>query len=114
MGEAPHHRADLVVQEGARGGRDPDLVADPGHIQAIERAQRAVRLAIGGAEGCEVVVPDQNLRRLVHEPVVHRPGHVPDPVRLQSCRWATVQNPVEVVPLRRRDARVERIRDQFG
>ena len=61
-----------MVQEGAGGGIDADLVADPLHIEAVEGADRAVGLAFGRAERGEVVPPDQQLRGLVHDVGIER------------------------------------------
>ena len=57
------HRAHLMVQERAGGGIDADLVADPLHIEPVERADRAVGLAFGRPERGEVVPPDQQSAR---------------------------------------------------
>ncbi len=66
QGEASGHRADLMMQETARLGVDDDALADPDDIEPVECAQRAVGLALHGAEGREVVLADQRLRGLVH------------------------------------------------
>jgi hypothetical protein len=54
------------VQE--RPGRcvDGNLVALSRHIEPVERLDRRLRLALGRAEGCEIVMADQHLRGLVH------------------------------------------------
>ena len=54
------HRAHLVVQEGARRGLDDDLVAARHDVEPVERPDRALRLALGGAERREVVRAEQS------------------------------------------------------
>jgi hypothetical protein len=96
-----------VVQERARGGVDAHLLADPLDVKAVEGAHRAVRLAFGGPEGGEVVPAREGPRRLLHHGGVERPGHVPDPARLERRRRAPVEDAVEIDPPRRRQARME-------
>jgi hypothetical protein len=55
-----------MVEEGAGSGLDLDRVADAADVEAVERLDRALRLALGGAEGREVVAADQALRGFVH------------------------------------------------
>ena len=72
LGEGPGHRADLAVQEGARGELQDHLLAvaaDVGHVQGLHRR---LRLAVQVAEGGEVVVAHQHLRRRVHGRRVQR------------------------------------------
>jgi hypothetical protein len=76
------------VQERARRRLDDDLVGVARHIEPIERAQRRVRLALGSAEGREVVTPDERLRRLVHGSGIERDGQPPHAVALQRRRSA--------------------------
>ena len=56
--QAADHRADLVVEEGARRSLDLDGVAPSAHAKAVERLHGALRLAMGGAEGREIVAAD--------------------------------------------------------
>ena len=62
--EAADHRAHLVVEEAARRGLDVDLLADAADVEPVERLDRAVRLAMGRAEGGEVVAADEHAPRL--------------------------------------------------
>ena len=55
-------------------------------VEAVERLHRRGGLALGGAEGGEVVMADQRLRRVVHGLGVERMQHVPDAVALERER----------------------------
>ena len=46
-------------------------------VERVERLYRQLRLAFGGAEGGEVVMADEDLRRLVHGLGVERAEHAP-------------------------------------
>ena len=47
-------------------------------VELVERLHRRLGLTFGVAEGREVVLADQPLRRLVHGVAVERPRHAPD------------------------------------
>ena len=92
-----HHGAYLVVQEGARGGFDPDLVAIASDGKTVQGLHRRGRLTFGGTECGEIAMADENLRRLVHgfgvEPVDDVPGALP----IQHRRAAAIGDAVEVM-----------------
>lgn len=46
---------------------DVDLLADAGNVQHVERLPGRFALAVGGAEGGEVVVADEGLGSDMHE-----------------------------------------------
>jgi hypothetical protein len=48
-----------MVEERARRGFDSMTVPKPPYAQQIQRLDRALRLAVRGAEGREIVPPDQ-------------------------------------------------------
>ena len=114
MFERADHGADLPVQERERGGADFDHVAGARHIKPLQRAQRRIRLAFGGAEGREIVPPDQGLRRLVHRFGVEFSRDVPDIAARVCRRRAAVEDAVEVMAFRRGKARLEIRPDLFG
>ena len=55
-------------------------------VQPVERLDRRLGLAFGGAEGGEVVLADQRLRGRVHGVGVERLRDVPDAVRSSARR----------------------------
>src|SRR3546814_5127756 len=90
--------------------RSPDLdqFAAARHVQPVERPHRALRLAVGGAEGGEVVMTDQRLCRRVHGLVVEVLRHPPGALRLQRQRRRPVDDAIEVMPPQGREPGVER------
>ena len=54
------------MQEGARSRFDMDFLADAAHIEAVQRLDRRLCLAFGGAEGGEIVLADEMLRGRMH------------------------------------------------
>jgi len=80
------HGAHLVVQEGASGCLDPDLLADAGHGETVEGLHGRGRLTLGGPEGAEVMVTDESLRRIVHGGGVEHMDHLPGAVALKRQR----------------------------
>ena len=68
---------------------------------------RRLRLAFGGAEGGEVVMADEHLRRLVHGLGVERAEHAPGAHALERQRAAPVDDAIEIVARFGREARVE-------
>ena len=103
-----------MVQERARRGVDAHLVAVARHVEPIERLHRRLRLAFGDAEGREIVLADQPLRRRVHRLGIERARHAPGARALQREIGAAVDDAVEIVPLPRREARVEIVGDLLG
>ena len=59
-------------------GVDMDFLAHARDVEAIERLHRRFRLALRGAEGGEVVLPDQRLRRVMHRLGVEIAHDMPD------------------------------------
>jgi hypothetical protein len=51
-----------VVQEGASGCLNPDLLAGADHCETVEGLHGRGCLTLGGPEGAEVVVTDESLR----------------------------------------------------
>src|SRR5271169_2114021 len=96
-----------MVQERTRRGEDPDLLAVADDVELVESFYGRFRLALGGAEGGEVVPADELLGGGVHGGVIERPRDAPGAVLLQREVGAAVDDAVDVVPLRRREARVE-------
>ncbi len=80
MHQRADHRAHLMVQERARRGGDVHLVAVALNVEAIEALHRRFRLALGGAEGGEVVPADETLRGGVHRGAIERARHAPGAV----------------------------------
>src|SRR3546814_2407895 len=64
--KATDHRSHLMVEEGSRLGEDRDLLAHALNVQPVQRLHRAVRLALDGAAGGEIVMPDQPLSSEEH------------------------------------------------
>jgi hypothetical protein len=110
--QAADHRAHLVVQERAGRRLDDDLVGIARHIQPIERTQRRIGLALGGAEGREIMAADERLRRRVHERRVKVSGQPPHPVTLERRRRSAREYSIAVVPRRSAVARVEVVGSQ--
>ena len=75
-------------------------------VEPVERLDRRLGLAFGGAEGGEVVLADQPLRRRVHGVDIERARHAPGAVAIERQIGAAVDDAVEIVPLAsRRSAR---------
>ena len=96
-----------MVQEGSRRGVNLDDFARADHIEPIERAHRAVGLALRGAERRKVVAADKALRGRMHLLGVETAGDVPDVIARECRRCATVENTVDVVARDSREARLE-------
>jgi hypothetical protein len=92
LDEAADHRADLAVQEAARGERELDPVAKAGDIETVERFLRARRLAARVPERREVVVAEQQLRSLMHRARVKLCRHAPGEAALQRKVGAAVDD----------------------
>ena len=109
------HRAHLVVQERARRRRRC-WTSSPSRVTSSRSSVLTgdLRLALGGAEGGEVVLADQPLRGRVHRLGVERPRHPPGAAALERQAGAAVDDAVEIVPLHRREARVEIVRHALG
>ena len=104
--EAPDHRPHLVVKEAPRRRRRRGFPRRPAHLESVERLHRAVRLAVGGAEGREVVPSDQMGGALLHRLSVQRHGDMPHPPGIQCRRRPAIKDAVEIPPPDTREARV--------
>ncbi len=102
------------MQEGARLGDDHDLVAGARHVEPVERLDRRLRLALGGAEGGEIVLAGEGLRRGVHGLVVEALGNPPDAAAVDDRRRSAIEQAIEVVAPDRRETGIEIIADGFG
>ncbi len=91
-----------------------DLVGGAADVEPVERLDRRLRLALGGAEGREVVVADQGLRRGLHRLGVEGVDDMPDPAALEHRRWATGEDAVEIVAAGGQEAGVEIGRRERG
>ena len=60
------------------------------------------------------MLADQSLGRRVHRLGVEAGRHVPDPAGIEHRRRPTIEDPVEVVALHRREAGVEVVRHRLG
>src|SRR5690606_17234800 len=105
--ERADQRAHLIVQEGARGGADLDLLAKARDLQLVEGLHRAFRLALDRTEGGEVVPAYEPLRGLVHGLGVEPSRHMPHLAAIQRRRRAAVEDAVEIMPRLGREARIE-------
>ncbi len=105
--ETPDHRPDLIVQERASAGLDTDLVARRRDDEAIERPHRRFCLALGGAEGREVVASDERLRGLRHGRGIEVDGQPPDAIALERWRSTAREDTIEVMARRGAEAGVE-------
>ena len=65
------------------------------------------RLAFGGAEGREVVIADEHLRRLVHGLGIERAEDAPGPHPFERQRASAVNDAIEILAHLCREARVE-------
>ena len=77
-----------------------DLVAVALDVEPVERLHRRFRLAFGGAEGREVVLADEPLRRRMHRRGVERARHAPGAAALEREIGAPVDDAIEIMPLR--------------
>ena len=95
------------MQEGARARGDEDVLAVAGHFEFVERAQRRFSLALGRAEGREIVAADEMPGRFVHRRRVERHHDLPCPVAIQRQPRAPVDDAIEIMPGLRGEAGVE-------
>ena len=102
-----------MMQERTGGGIDGDFLAMATDAQAIERLDRRLCLALGGAKGCEVVVADQISRPLMHGVGIESDLHRPDVTAIERRRAAPVDEAIKIVPRGRIEAGVEFRRRRF-
>ena len=95
----------------ARRGAHLDEIAHTADVELGKRADRALGLALGGAESGEIMLPEQHLRRLVHGLGIEPLRHPPDLALFQRRRRAAVEDAVEIVAAGSRKARIEAIGD---
>ena len=107
MYERAYHRAHLVLQERARDGGNADLLAGARNIETIERLHRRFGLALGGAEGREVVAADKPLRRDVHGLRIERARHAPGAIVLKREIGAPVDDAIKIMTFDGGEARIE-------
>jgi hypothetical protein len=67
---------------------DAHLVADPLDIETVDRLHRAGCLALGGAEGGEIVPANEELRGFMHGGGIETVLDVPGPVGIERQRRA--------------------------
>jgi len=91
---------------------DFDVLAEADDIEAVEPADRAFRLALGGTKGGEVVPPDETLCRRMHGDGVEAAGDVPEIMAGECRRRPPIENAVEIMARNRRETRLE-IRADF-
>ena len=89
-----------MMQEGARAGLDMDFLAALADIQPVEGLHRRLGLAFGGAEGGEIVLADQELRRRMHGLGIQLGRDMPDLAGFQRRRAAAVQDAEQIMPRR--------------
>lgn len=90
---------------------DVDLGADAGDVQHVEGFPRRFALAMGGAEGGEVVVANEALGREMHEGCIQRLRHVPHPLGVERGGRAAVEDAIEIVACLGGEAGVEIVGD---
>ena len=103
-----------MMKEGAGGDLEQYDVVLPPHVEPVQRLQRAFRLAVGGAEGGEVMPSDQQLCRLVHGFGVERHRDPPRPPRLQRQRCPAVDDAIHIAPTDAAEAGMEILCRLFG
>ena len=91
------HGAHLPVQERERARFDENLIAVARDIEAVEGADWRIRLALGVAEGREIVLADQRLRGVVHRRGVEARLHPPGAAAIERERRAAVDDAIEIV-----------------
>lgn len=96
--EGADHVADLVVQEAAGGDGGDDVVVFAGDGEAIQRAERRVGLAGGGAEAGEIMFAEERLGGLVHQGGVEWCFDVPDAGGFEGGAGGAVEDDVAVMP----------------
>src|SRR5579862_10014660 len=113
MDQRAYYRAHLVLQERARRRGDAHVVAVARDVETVEGLYRRFRLAFGGTERREIVLADEILRGSLHRGAIERARHAPGAVLLERKIGAAVADAIEVMPLGRRETRVESFRDPF-
>lgn len=109
--ETPDHRADLVMQEGSRGGGNVDLTIAGGGCEPVERLDRRFRLAACRAKRREIVLSDEDLRGLVHGGVIEWLADPPYAVHFEHCGSAPGQDTIEIMSADGAEAGIERARN---
>lgn len=84
-----------------------DEIAIARHIQPVERAHGAVRLAMDRAEGGEIMPADEHLGGFMHALMVEVLRHPPCPLVLQRQPGLAANDAVEIVPTKGGKAGVE-------
>ena len=81
-----------MMEEAARSRLDVDLLAHTFDVEPVERLHRTVRLALGRAEGREIVVADEHRRAFPHRLHVERDRDVPNPPGVDRGRRPPVED----------------------
>ena len=114
MHQRANHGAHLVLEERTRRCGDADLLTGARDIEAIERLDRRLGLALGGAKRREIVTADQPLRGRMHRFGVERARHVPRAILIERQVGAPIGNAVKIMPSDGGESRVEVRRGGFG
>ena len=83
-------------------------------VELVERLDRRLGLALGGAEGGEIVLAYQALRGSVHGGDIKRARHPPGTAGIERQIGPAVDDAIEVMTLHRRRPGVEVVRNAFG
>src|SRR5690606_36109222 len=112
--QRPHHGAHLMVQEAARARGDDDEIELARDVEPVERLDRRLGLAFGGAEGGEVVLAENELSGFVHRGSVEVHGNVPDAAPVEGRPGPAVEDAVLVVAGGGGKTRLERVGHLLG
>ena len=93
---------------------DVYLFADAFDVEPVERLDRAHGLAVRRAEGGEIMLPDQPLRRAVHGLGIRRRDDLPGAVAIQGQRRPAVDDAIKIAPPGAGEARVPVGGDHFA
>ena len=103
-----------MVKEAARRGIDRDEFAVARDVEPVDGLDRVLRLAMGGAEGGEVVPSHQGLRRAVHRLGIDFLPDPPGASLVERQRRAPVYDAVDVATPGAGKARVPVVRDRLA
>src|SRR4029079_3701226 len=83
------------------------------HIDAVERLDRRLRLAFGGAEGGEIMLADKRLSGPMHRRVIERHRKPPGPAALEGQGCRPIGDAIEIGAADGLETRVEVVRHRF-
>src|SRR5476651_982526 len=112
--ERAHDRAHLMMKERARLCNDADFVAAARHIKPVKRFHRRLSLAFGRAEGREIMIANQPLRRRVHGRGIEWARRTPRAIAIEREIGPAIFDAIKIMPLDRGEARVKRWRHFFS